>query len=136
MGIASRTRAEWSEADLAILAAGGVTVGIYPSASLWEMTHVVGHSGLKICFVEDDGLLDRLLAVQAETGLPETLILFETGRSALPPGVLTLEAFLEQGRAVFASAPDRFEEIWRSVQPDDLATIAYTSGTQAPPRGP
>ena len=67
VGIASRTREEWSEIDLVILTAGGVTIGLYPSASLWETTHIVAHSGLSICFVEDDALLDKLLAVQAET---------------------------------------------------------------------
>ncbi|PKN76754.1 MAG: hypothetical protein CVU52_03420, partial [Deltaproteobacteria bacterium HGW-Deltaproteobacteria-10] len=39
VGIASRTRKEWSDADLAILAAGGVTIGLYPSASLPEIIH-------------------------------------------------------------------------------------------------
>jgi long-chain acyl-CoA synthetase len=135
VGIASRTREEWSEIDLVILTAGGVTIGLYPSASLWETTHIVAHSGLSICFVEDDALLDKLLAVQAETGLPKTMILFTTNRKSLPPGVITLETFRAQGRRAHEADPARFETVWRAVRPEDLATIAYTSGTTGPPKG-
>ena len=135
VGIASRTRKEWSEADLIILTAGGVTVGLYPSASLWETTHIVSHSGLQICFVEDDALLDKLLAVQAKTGLPKTMILFETNRKSLPAGVITLEALIARGRSTHQADPTRFETVWQAVRPEDTATIAYTSGTTGPPKG-
>ena len=135
VGIASRTRGEWSEADLTILTAGGVTVGLYPSASLWEMTHIVSHSGLQICFVEDDALLDKLVAVQAKTGLPRTMILFETNRKSLPVGVITLDAFIARGRSAHQADPTRFETVWQAVRPEDTATIAYTSGTTGPPKG-
>jgi long-chain acyl-CoA synthetase len=135
VGIASRTRQEWSETDLVILTAGGVTIGLYPSASLWEMTHVVTHSGLQICFVEDEALLDKLLAVQTATGLPAKMILFETNRKPLPPGVITLSTFIAQGRTAHEADPTLFEAVWRAVRPEDLATIAYTSGTTGPPKG-
>lgn len=135
VGIAGRTRVEWSEADMTILAAGGVTVGLYPSASLWEMTHVVSHSGLQICFVEDEALLDKLLAVRAKTGLPKKMVLFDPMTKPLPPDVITLETFINCGRQAYNADPARFENIWRDVRPSDTATIAYTSGTTGPPKG-
>jgi len=135
VGIASRTRREWSEADIAILTAGGVTIGLYPSASLWEMTHIVSHSGLAICFVEDEALLDKLLAVQIQTGLPRKIILFESTIRHLPPDVITLPTFVALGQSTHQAYPARFETVWRAVRPSDLATIAYTSGTTGPPKG-
>ena len=135
VGIASRTRREWSEADIAILTAGGVTIGLYPSASLWEMTHIVSHSGLAICFVEDEAMLDKLLAVQVQTGLPKKIILFESTAGRLPPDVMTLPTFIALGQSTHQADPARFETVWRAVRPSDLATIAYTSGTTGPPKG-
>ena len=69
IGIVSRTRAEWSDADLAALTAGAVVVGIYPTASAWEQEHIIRHSGCRLIFVEDDATLDKILAIR-ETARP------------------------------------------------------------------
>ncbi len=85
--------------------------------------------------MEDEVLLDKLLAVQAETGLPKEIILLETSRESLPDGIITLSTFIAQGQRAHEADPQLFEAAWRSVVPSDLATIAYTSGTTGPPKG-
>lgn len=118
VGIAGRTRVEWSEADMTILAAGGVTVGLYPSASLWEMTHVVSHSGLQICFVEDEALLDKLLAVRAKTGLPQKMAAMHLGiMGAYAESIDKLvENFQELRPTVQVSVPQIFDRIYNRVR--------------------
>ena len=135
IGIVSRTRAEWSDADLAALTAGAVVVGIYPTASTWEQEHVIRHSGCRLIFVEDDGTLDRILAIRETVGLPERMVIFETTRTNLPAAVATFAALKRQGHEMDLREPERFDAAWRAVAPADLATIAYTSGTTGPPKG-
>jgi long-chain acyl-CoA synthetase len=135
VGIVSQTRCEWSEADLAILTAGAITVGIYPTAGAAEMAHLIGHSGCRLLFVENDALLARVMVLRAEIGLPERIVLFETDRADLPDAVLLYADLRLRGQTLDREEPGRFDATWRSVRPDDLATIAYTSGTTGPPKG-
>ena len=135
IGIVSRTRAEWSDADLAALAAGAVVVGIYPTASAWEQEHVIRHSGCRLIFVENDALLDKILAIRENVGLPERLVIFETARASLPTAAVTFADLKRQGHELDLREPERFDAVWRAVEPADLATIAYTSGTTGAPKG-
>jgi long-chain acyl-CoA synthetase len=135
VGIVSRTRSEWSDADLAVLCSGGITVGIYPTASEAEMEHILGHSGCRLLFVENDELLDIMADIRRKIGLPEKMVLFETKRDRLPEGAISLPEFKRLGRELDLREPGRFDETWRAVTPENLATIAYTSGTTGPPKG-
>ncbi|MHB8771601.1 MAG: AMP-dependent synthetase/ligase [Syntrophales bacterium] len=135
VGIVSQTRGEWSDADLAILTVGAVTVGIYPTASAREQQHVIGHSGCRLLFVENDSLLDRILTIRETLGLPEQVVVFDTTRADLPAAVATFADLKRQGHALDMNEPTRFDALWRAVEPADLATIAYTSGTSGPPKG-
>jgi len=135
VGIVSRTRSEWSDADLAVLCLGAITVGIYPTASAAEMEHILGQSGCRLLFVENDELLEKMVDIRRKIGLPEKLVLFETKQDRLPAGVIPFPELKRLGRELDLHEPGRFDETWRSVAPDDLATIAYTSGTTGPPKG-
>jgi len=135
IAIVSRTRSEWSDADLAILCAGGITVGIYPTAGAAETEHILAHGGCALAFVENDEILARLLPSFREIGLTATMVLFETAQAFLPEGVTTFSELRRRGHELDLREPGLFDATWRAVFPDDLATIAYTSGTTGPPKG-
>ena len=57
----------------------------------------------------------------------------DRGRESVA-GVISWSRLLELGRAEAEAAPGLFEETWRQVSPDDLATLIYTSGTTGTPK--
>lgn len=61
--VLANTVVEWLLADMAILSAGGVSNGIYPTDSAVQVQYLCEDSGTQIIFVEDDEQLDKVLEV-------------------------------------------------------------------------
>ena len=67
--ILSNTTIEWVLADLAVLSAGGVSNGIYPTDAASQVHYLCEDSSTRVLFVEDDEQLDKVLEVRAQLPL-------------------------------------------------------------------
>ena len=66
--ILSNTVVEWVLADLAVLSAGGVSNGIYPTDAPSQVHYLCEDSRSTVLFVEDEEQLDKALEVRAQLG--------------------------------------------------------------------
>ncbi|GAB4257912.1 MAG: AMP-dependent synthetase/ligase [Deferrisomatales bacterium] len=134
VAILSHTRFEWAVADLAALTAGAQTVPLYPSLTQKEIRELLARSGAKLLFVSDEEQVAKCVPLLGIPEGPEGLVAFEPGALAGvdDPRVLSLEAFTSE-----ASGQERGTVAARleAVDPDDVATILFTSGTTGEPKG-
>jgi long-chain acyl-CoA synthetase len=114
VGIMAENRLEWLTCDLAIQTAGAVTVPIYPSTPAQTAQTIADDAGARVAFV-DDALRDRLRL--------DTVVALDADL----PGWIAAEPDPELLAEVEARAA--------AIQPDDLATLVYTSGTTGVPKG-
>jgi long-chain acyl-CoA synthetase len=135
VSLLSETRHEWTQTDVAILTAGGVTVTIFPTLSPKTVQYIVNHSDSKMIFVENQEQLEKVLSVWDELPRLKHVIIFEPPTTKPRANIHTLLEVMEMGAQFERSNPNRYEEVWRSVKPEDLSSLVYTSGTTGPPKG-
>ena len=135
--ILANTRLEWVLADLAVLSAGGISNGIYPTDSTSQVQFLCEDSGTSVIFVEDEEQLDK--ALEARTQLPRLKLIVVMDMEGLTrfhdPMVISLDALRAAGAAYDAAHPGEFEARCASRKPSDLAILIYTSGTTGKPKG-
>ncbi|MBM3599683.1 MAG: long-chain fatty acid--CoA ligase [Alphaproteobacteria bacterium] len=128
---------EWVFADLAVMALGGITVGVYPTSAPVEVEHVVKDSGASIFIAETQEHLDKLLGVIDR--LPDIghVIVIDTRSLFLfeHPLLSSFDELRRRGRTRKAEQPTFFETAVAEGKPEDPAAIVYTSGTTGPPKG-
>jgi long-chain acyl-CoA synthetase len=109
--------------DVAVGLVGGVSVPLYPTAPPDELDDVLRRSHAAVLFVGASSVMQRL--GELSTALPVVSFCRD---EPVPRGVIGWTSFLASGddEEISESAP---------IDPDDLATIRYTSGTTGPPKG-
>ena len=132
VSIVSNTRYEWVTLDLGILAAGAVTVPIYPSNLADECLYVCDHSGARLVFCEDRSQVEKLVAVRDR--LPQVVVIVQmTGElEGADDRVMSMAELLARG--VEVEGPTLAERR-AGLGPESMLTIIYTSGTTGRPKG-
>ena len=134
VALVSENRPEWCIADLAIMAAGCITVPTYTTNTRRDHAHILDNSGARAVFVSNEKLLVPLVGAITQTGLVEHVIGIDTLKTRQTgsfeyhgwAGLLTGDA-----AAARAAVDARIAGITR----DDTACLIYTSGTGGAPRG-
>ncbi len=129
----SENRPEWLIADVAIMAAGGVTVPAYATNTVTDNNHILTDSGACGVIVSTQALARKLLPAALEAPDCKWVISiedFETGQSGRA-AFHRWPAVLERG----AAQPDDIAEVVARATRRDTACFIYTSGTGGTPKG-
>jgi long-chain acyl-CoA synthetase len=131
--LVSENRPEWLIADMAIMAAGCVTVPAYTTNTERDHQHIMDDSGARAVFVSTQKLAKPLLPAAHQSSACEHVIAFDPVRAGQGSAVA-----VHDWRALVAAESDDVRvatETASRVGRDDLACIIYTSGTGGAPRG-
>lgn len=120
---------EWVQADLAILAAGGVSAGLDAHCDADELARMLNLTGARVLFVAGDDQLHK--ALQIRTRCPDLGAIVamhqQWNDAADDPSVLTLRDLATQSAQEAVTAP--------KLSPAAPAVIIVSSGSTGPARG-
>ena len=132
--LVSENRPEWCIADLAIMAAGCVTVPTYTTNTERDHAHILDNSGARAVIVSTEKLSATLLPAVMRTGTASHVIAID-GLRQMQAGDLGIHHWPEMMAGDAVAARKAVDARIAGIGRDDLACLIYTSGTGGAPRG-
>ena len=125
----------WTQADLAIINCGCVTVTIYPTLSLNEASYIINDSNSSYLFVGNKDILDRMLPGLDKMPTLKKIIVMDMEYEGDNDGVINLKELINLGQEHEKKHAPVYKDRWQSISLDDWASIIYTSGTTGQGKG-
>lgn len=134
VGLFSDNRFEWILSDMAVVLCGAADVPRGTDVTDPDIIHIIPHSDMKILFVENLKLYEKIKRNKRKLPALKTIILMEKKEKA-PKGVLHLYDLLESGKKSRQKSSKKLDAAIKKIKGSDLFTLIYTSGTTGTPKG-
>jgi long-chain acyl-CoA synthetase len=135
--IVGENRPRLYAAMLAAQSLGAVPVPLYQDAASTEFVFPINNAEVTFAIVEDQEQVDKLLELR-EPCPQIARIWFDDPRGLRnynEPGLASLDALIEAGRAHHAAQPAFFDAEVQKTDGHDVAAMFFTSGTTGNPKG-
>ncbi len=127
VAIMSPNRPEWNICDFGIMQIGATQVPMYPTLAENDIKFIAKDADIRIVFVSDKALYDKLNTVKTRDGATFEIFTFDE-----ISGVANWKEVLDLGKE---NPGIDLETYRKEIKPDDLLTLIYTSGTTGTPKG-
>ena len=122
---------------LAAQSLGAIPVPLYQDAVAAECIFPLNNAEVRFCLVEDQEQVDKLLEIREQCPQISNIYFDDPRglRNYSEPGLASLDALIESGKAFAATNPGWFKAEVAKAQPGDVAAMFFTSGTTGNPKG-
>ncbi|HET7521716.1 MAG TPA: long-chain fatty acid--CoA ligase [Bacillales bacterium] len=130
VAILSDSNPMWAITDFAVSSLGAASVPIYPTLPSDQVAYILKNADVKVAVVENEEQLQKIK--DGDAGVQYTIVMYPGPSFTSDEGVLSFFTLDEKG----ARHPlEGWEEGWKAIGREQLATIIHTSGTTGPPKG-
>jgi long-chain acyl-CoA synthetase len=134
VAVLAGNRALWPIADIGILMAGGVSVGLYPTSAPDQIREILADCGAVAIVVDTREQLAKVRSVASELPRLGLVICAEAGAN----DARSWREHLALGTDALGDSPDIVAEVdgrTARASADDIALLIYTSGSTGEPKG-
>ena len=135
--VVAENRPRMSAVMLAAQSIGAIPVPLYQDAVAAEYAFPINNADVTMAVVEDQEQVDKMLELRSSC--PQLARIWYDDPRGLrnydAPGLASLDALVEAGRAFDAQQPRFFDEQVALGKPQDVAAMFFTSGTTGNPKG-
>src|SRR2546426_6244016 len=136
LAIVCGNRPAWLYTELGAQALRAIPVGGYVDSLSDQVHYVVEHSEARIVMVQEQEQADKVLGVRAHLPRLERIVVDDTRglEDYHEPLLISLEEVERLGREADSRDPEDYKALIAGGTPNDVALLAYTSGTTGAPK--
>jgi long-chain acyl-CoA synthetase len=135
VAVLAGNRMLWPIADVGILMAGAVSVGVYPTSAPDQIRDLLADCGAVAIVVDTVEQFEKVQAVAKDVPRLRRIVCADCVVGA---GIRGWREYIAEGASLLATTPRIVAELDRrlaAATPDDIALLIYTSGSTGEPKG-